>query len=116
MHLEEMTALGTTEESLPTSSFSESSGSGARLERPHDPGTHLLPTGHSGTPLLSPGLKSCLPYLFKSPFLYFPIAHPIGIPHGLALCLHFLVTLSVSFAYSLIICVFSKFLSSTCHG
>ncbi|XP_022377084.1 zinc finger protein with KRAB and SCAN domains 7-like isoform X2 [Enhydra lutris kenyoni] len=48
MHLEEMTALGTTEESLPTSSFSESSGSGAHLEPPHDPGTHFLPIGHSG--------------------------------------------------------------------
>ncbi|XP_030875717.1 zinc finger protein with KRAB and SCAN domains 7 isoform X4 [Leptonychotes weddellii] len=44
MCLEETTTLGTTEESLPTSPFSEGSASGGRLEPPHD----LLPSGHSG--------------------------------------------------------------------
>ncbi|CAK7312063.1 Zinc finger protein with KRAB and SCAN domains 7 [Vulpes lagopus] len=63
MHLEETTALGTTEESLPTSPFSEGSASRARLEPPHDPGSHLFPSGHSGpcasqVPALSPAGKS----------------------------------------------------------
>lgn len=115
MHLEETTALGTTEESLPTSPFSEGSASRARLEPPHDPGSHLFPSGHSGTQLPSSGLKSFI--LLKSPFLYLlPMTYPFAIPHCPALCLPFLVTLSVPFAYSLIIHVFSKFLSNTCHG
>lgn len=112
MHLEETTALGTTEESLPTSPFSEGSASRARLEPPHDPGSHLFPSGHSGTQLPSSGLKS------YSPQVTFPLSltYPFAIPHCPALCLPFLVTLSVPFAYFLIIHVFSKFLSNTCHG
>ncbi|XP_019489619.1 PREDICTED: zinc finger protein 660 isoform X2 [Hipposideros armiger] len=47
MHLEEMTALGATEESPPTSPLSEGSVPGAHLEPPHDPGPHHLPNGHS---------------------------------------------------------------------
>nr|XP_045760125.1 zinc finger protein with KRAB and SCAN domains 7-like [Mirounga angustirostris]XP_045760126.1 zinc finger protein with KRAB and SCAN domains 7-like [Mirounga angustirostris]XP_045760127.1 zinc finger protein with KRAB and SCAN domains 7-like [Mirounga angustirostris]XP_045760128.1 zinc finger protein with KRAB and SCAN domains 7-like [Mirounga angustirostris]XP_045760129.1 zinc finger protein with KRAB and SCAN domains 7-like [Mirounga angustirostris] len=112
MCLEETTTLGTTEESLSTSPFSEGSASGGRLEPPHD----LLPSGHSGTQLPSSGLKSCLLFLLKSHFLYLPLTHPVGIPHCPALCLPFLVTLSVPFAYSPVIHAFSKFLSSTCHG
>uniref|UniRef100_A0A673TF58 SCAN box domain-containing protein n=2 Tax=Suricata suricatta TaxID=37032 RepID=A0A673TF58_SURSU len=67
IHLEETTGLGTTEESLPTSPLSEGSAPGARLERPHDPGTYLLHSGHSGTELPGSGLQSCLPFLLKSP-------------------------------------------------
>ncbi|KAM5234105.1 zinc finger protein with KRAB and SCAN domains 7-like isoform 2-T5 [Hipposideros larvatus] len=47
MHLVEMTALGATEESPPTSPLSEGSAPAAHLEPPHDPGPHRLPNGHS---------------------------------------------------------------------
>ncbi|XP_042759403.1 zinc finger protein with KRAB and SCAN domains 7 isoform X11 [Panthera leo] len=48
IHLEETTALGTSEEFLPTSPLSEGSAPGAHLEPPQDPGTYLLHNGHSG--------------------------------------------------------------------
>ncbi|XP_008155227.2 zinc finger protein with KRAB and SCAN domains 7 [Eptesicus fuscus] len=47
MHLEEMTALSATEESLSTSLLSNRSAPGAHLEPPHDPGAYCLPNGHS---------------------------------------------------------------------
>lgn len=55
MHLEEMTTLGATEESPPTSPLSEGSAPGAHLEPPHVPGAHHLPNGHSGitSPILA---------------------------------------------------------------
>lgn len=85
MHLEETTALGTAEESLPTSPFSEGSSSGAHLEPPHDQGTHLLPNGHSGTQLPSSGLKSYLPFLFKSPLSpYNPPCWNSSLPYPLS--------------------------------
>ncbi|XP_049485078.1 zinc finger protein with KRAB and SCAN domains 7 isoform X1 [Panthera uncia] len=48
IHLEETTALGTSEEFLPTLPLSEGSAPGAHLEPPQDPGTYLLHNGHSG--------------------------------------------------------------------
>ncbi|XP_053077791.1 zinc finger protein with KRAB and SCAN domains 7 isoform X9 [Acinonyx jubatus] len=48
IHLEETTALGTSEEFLPTSPLSEGSAPEAHLEPPQDPGTYLLHNGHSG--------------------------------------------------------------------
>ena len=67
MHSEEMTALGATEESPPTSLLSEGSAPGAHLEPPGDPGAHhRLPSGHSGTHLPRFGLKSFLLSLFRS--------------------------------------------------
>ncbi|XP_015420336.1 PREDICTED: zinc finger protein with KRAB and SCAN domains 7 isoform X1 [Myotis davidii] len=45
LHLEEMTALSATEESLSTS-LSNGSAPGAHLEPPHDPGAYCLPNGH----------------------------------------------------------------------
>lgn len=55
MHLEEMTALGATKESPPTSPLSEGSAPGVHLEPPHVPGAHHLPNGHSGitSPILA---------------------------------------------------------------
>ncbi|KAF6313028.1 hypothetical protein mRhiFer1_008558 [Rhinolophus ferrumequinum] len=47
MHLEEMTTLGATKESPPTSPLSEGSAPGVHLEPPHVPGAHHLPNGHS---------------------------------------------------------------------
>uniref|UniRef100_A0A8C0WMK4 SCAN box domain-containing protein n=1 Tax=Castor canadensis TaxID=51338 RepID=A0A8C0WMK4_CASCN len=55
VHLEEMTALGATEES-PTSPLSGGSDPGALLKPPHDSGGHHLPSGHFGTHLPSCGL------------------------------------------------------------
>lgn len=113
MHLEEATVLGATEDS-PTSSLSEGSAPGAHLEPPHDPGACHPTSGRSGTHLSSSGLKSCLPSLFQSLLSF--ISHRIGVLHCTALSLSSLVTLCVCFAYSLIVHLFSKFLSSTCHG
>nr|KAF6335402.1 hypothetical protein mPipKuh1_008085 [Pipistrellus kuhlii] len=73
LHLEEMTALSATEESLSTSLLSNGAAPGARLGPPHVAGAYCLPNGHSGTFLSSSGITPLFS-LLESLFLHLYIS------------------------------------------